>query len=388
MKFAVTVAEFNPFHNGHKYLLDEMKRSADAVVVVMSGNFCQRGEPACLDKYTRAKHAVLAGADLVLELPAAFSTAPAEIFASGAIKLLDALPGEKTLFFGTETGDKQEFMAIAEKLVDESKAFKQTLKELLASGMPYAQAVGDALKSTESGLNFDILYNPNSTLGLEYVKAILNLKSDMDFCPVKRTVGYLDESLKGNICSSIAIRKAIETGEKKKIKKFVPKFVFDDLPESLVNADQIIIYKLLAASADDLKEITDCTEGLQNRIKAFSFGANDLSSLIDKLETKRYTRSRLRRIVLNNALDITASFTERCLKNNLYLKALAVAEDRKDVLSALSESKFRLVTRKADADKLIFTAKRSFEKDVFANRVYSLLTKTPTNEYEMKIVKR
>ena len=181
MKFSLTVAEFNPFHNGHQILIDKMKREGDAVVVIMSGNFCQRGEAAVLNKYARARHAVLSGADVVLELPTVFATAPAEIFAKGAIKLLSGIKGEKTLFFGVETGEKDDFLFLADKLSNESKEYKAALKTELSTGAPYALACVNALKATERsrGLNFDILDNPNSVLGLEYTKAIKFFGSDM-----------------------------------------------------------------------------------------------------------------------------------------------------------------------------------------------------------------
>ena len=388
MKFSLTVAEFNPFHNGHKILIDKMKEAGGAVIVIMGGNFLQRGEAAVLNKYVRARHAVLAGADVVIELPAVFATAPAEIFAKGAIKLLGGINGEKTLFFGTETGDAADFKALADKLVNETKEYKAALREQLSTGAPYALACVNALKATEQGLNFDILDSPNSVLGLEYAKAIKFFGSDMDICPIRRTTDHSGAALEGDVCSALAIREALKDGRKKKIKAFVPKQVYADLTEELPSADQLAIYKLLASESRDLREITDCTEGLENRIKAFSGNVKTLNELIDKLETRRYTRARLNRIITNNMLGIERSFIEKCLKSNLYLKVLAVSGDKKDVLSALTGGKHRLITRKADFEKLIGTARYCFEKDAFANSVYNLISGTQSNEFEMKVVPR
>ena len=388
MKFSLTVAEFNPFHNGHKILIDRMKRDADAVAVIMGGGFCQRGEVAVLDKYTRAKHAVLAGADIVFELPAVFATAPAEIFAKGAIKLLGGLSGKNTLLFGTETGEAEEFNAIADRLINESREYKAALKEQLATGAPYALAYVNALKTTGEGLNLDILDNPNSVLGLEYVKAIKSLGFDMQINPVKRQTAHNDKALDGKVCSALAVRQAIADGKKKKVKPFVPAFVYEDLPESLPAADEIAVYCLLSADSKDLKQITDCTEGLENRIKAFAGNVKDLKELIDKLETRRYTRTRLNRIITANMLKIDRAFTEKCLKSDLYLKVLAVAEDKKQLLSELAGGKNRLVTRKADYDKLTGTARACFDKDAFANGVYSLISGVHTNQFEMKVISR
>ena len=388
MKLALTVAEFNPLHNGHKYLLDVMRRGSDAVVVIMSGNFCQRGEAAVLDKYTRAAHAVKAGADIVFELPTVFSVAPAEIFAKGALKLLSSLSGEKTLFFGTERGEKPDFELLAESTVNESKEFKAALKRELSEGHPYVLARVNALKETTLGADFDILDNPNSVLGLEYCRAIKAFGAQMDISPVLRTTPHDGLSLEGETCSALAVRRAVADKATKKIKKFVPPFVYEQLPESLPRFDEVALYGVLRSTAAELKDVEDCTEGLENRIKALSGGVNTFAELIDKLETRRYTRARLQRIVTSNALGIKRSLVEKCLKSDLYLKVLAVAEDKKELLSELSGGKNKLLTRKADADKLGGAALACFEKDSFACDVYSLISGSVHSNYEMKRITR
>ena len=385
MKFCLSVCEFNPLHNGHVRLLNEMKKSGDAVVIIMSGNFCQRGNAAVSDKYTRARHAVLAGADLVVELPVAFATSPAEIFSKGAIKLLSEIKGEKTLFFGTERGDKDAFSKTSDALLRESKEFKKALKEYLSTGIPFAEARERALLDTEDA-DLSLLKSPNSVLGLEYVKAIKSFKSDIDFCPILRDDNYNDESFSGEFCSSLAIRSSIETGKRKKSKGFVPSFVYGDLPETLPDIGDVVLYCAIRSSSRDLKEITDCSEGLENRIKVLARECRDLKTLVDRLETRRYTRARISRILTNAMLGVTRSFSEKCLRSGLYLKVLAVNEDRKDLLSIKTDHS-PLLTRKSDADRLSGTAKESFLKDVFANDVYSLVTGKRMNEYEMKTVK-
>jgi len=388
MKFSLCVAEFDPFHNGHKLLLDRMKAEGDVCVVIMSGNFCQRGDAAILNKYTRARHAVLSGADIVIELPTVFATANAEIFAKGAIKLLSAIDGQKTLFFGTETGSREQFGLLAQKAMKESPEFKAALKAQLSTGAPYALARVNALKETEPYIDVDILNNPNSILGLEYVKAIKFFNSDMDFCPVKRDVGYKDDSVRGEICSALAVRRALKEGKKKTIKNCVPKYVYADLTEQLPSADKIAIYKLLSSDKNYLRKLSDCTEGLENRLKALSVDATDVGQLIDKLETRRYTRARLSRIITANMLGIEKAFIERCLRSNLYLKVLAVAKDKKEALALLGGGKHKPITRKADADKLTGTAAHCFEKDAFSCGVYNLISADRCNPYEMKIVDR
>ncbi len=387
LKTAVAVCEYNPFHNGHKLHIDSM-RDCDVKAVVMSGDFCQRGEMTVLDKYTRARHAVLSGADIVFELPAVFAVAPAEIFAKGAIKLLDSLKGDKVLYFGAEKGEKEDFLAVAKAMRTESKEFKAALKEHLKKGEPYALARYEALKETDKSCDFSILDTPNSVLGVEYVKALLDLGSNTEIRPIKREGGYSDLSLNGDFCSAAAIRNAIEDGKRKKIKKFVPEHVFIDLPDKIPDCDKLMLFRILEASNRELKSVVDCTEGLENRFKAFARSSTELKVFLDKIETKRYTRARLRRIITANLLGITSDFTEKCLKSNLYLKVLAVAADKMDLLSAYSGGKTRLLTRKTDVDALSGTALHCYQKDLYAQSVYELASGSINNDSRLQIIKR
>lgn len=386
MKFCASVCELNPLHGGHARLIRKMKESGDKVVLFMSGNFCQRGEAAVIDKYTRAKHAVFAGADAVFELPSVFSSSPAEMFASGAIKLLAALPDEKTLYFGTEKGTKGDFLRIAEATAEESKEFKAALKTRLADGSPHALARTLALEDV--GVDASLLKTPNAVLGVEYVKAILKTDAAISFHPVERTGSHGSLELDDEYVSSSAIRNAIAEGKKRKIKKYLPKYVYADLPSSLPDYGKIAMFSLLEKSAKDLREITDCSEGLENRVKVTLRASSELNELIDKLETRRYTRARISRIITNSMLGVTKELTEKCLKSKLYLKVLAIAEDSLDLLSTFSSAKYPLITRKSDGDKLGGVALQCFERDAFAGDVYSLITGKRINEYEMKVVTR
>ena len=386
MKYCLSVCELNPLHYGHIKLISEMKTRGDAVILIMSGNFCQRGEAAVMNKYARARHAVLAGADMVVELPAVFSCAPAEIFAKGAIKLLSAIKGEKTLFFGAECGDREDFLKISDVLANESKEFKRVLKEELKLGSPFAAARLNALKKTTDA-DLKLLETPNSILGLEYAKAIKFFGSDMDICPVRRENNYSDKEFGKGYCSSLAVREAIECGKRKKAKGYIPDYVYGDLPTELPDFSAPALYSIMRSDAKDLKMITDCSEGLENRIKAIARGVRSLDELIDRLETRRYTRARLKRIVTANMLGIDRELTEKCLKANLYLKVLAIKEDRRDLLS-LKTDKVPLLTRKTDLEKLSGTSRECFSKDVFACDLYSLVTNSKFNEFEMKVIKK
>lgn len=259
MKIAVTICEYNPFHNGHAYSLEQIKKTsgADAVVCVMSGNFTERGEIAIMHKYVRAKHAVLAGADLVVELPTVFATAPAEIFASGAVKIAESLSGERTLFFGIENGTKDGLIATASYLLRESSEFKTLLKEELKTGASFARARYNALeKLNPPGIDLGFTTSPNNILALEYAKAVIERGYKTELSPILRMgAGYKAEKPDGKFFSASGIRELLTTGKKRKAAKFMPKFVYNDLPDELVSVDDLVLYALLSTPKKDIAHI-------------------------------------------------------------------------------------------------------------------------------------
>ena len=384
MKIAVTICEYNPFHNGHLYSLNQIKKisGADAVICIMSGNFTERGDIAVMHKYTRARHALLAGADMVIELPTVFATAPAEIFAKGAVKIAEYLQGERTLYFGIESGNKDGLVATAQYLLNETAEFKAALKEELANGVSFAKARYNALeKINPDGIDLGYTVSPNNILALEYTKAVIERGNKTDICPIIRTgAGYKAEKPNGIYYSASGIRQTISEGKYKKTAKFMPDYVFCDLPKTLPGVDKEILYALLATPKKELAGIIDCSEGLENRIKALLKDCFTRNELIEKLATKRYTAPRLSRITLSAMLGISAKFTEKCLKSELYLKVLALRKDRADLLKELA-GKAPFIMRKSDVDNLSGTASECFEKDVFANDIYNTATEKKTNEF-------
>ncbi len=391
MKICFAVCEYNPFHNGHLYHINKIKEEVkpDCLAIIMSGCFTQRGEIAVTDKYTRASHAIKAGADVVFELPTVFATGNAEIFAKGAVSLANAFSGENVLCFGTENGEKHKLLATAKSLLSETKEFKKLYKEELKTGVSAIKAKVNALaKMNIENVDLELLKSPNNILGIEYTKAIISLKSNLDIFPILREgAGYNDEVLYKDISSASAIRKAIADGKLKKTRSSLPDFVYRDLPKSLPNCDDLIFYSILKATKQELKEIIDCSEGLENRIKALAKTSDSLEELKDKLKTKRYTYTRISRILLSSMLGLEEGFIRKCLSDDLYLKVLAISKDKTNLLSELSKmTETPIITRKKDADGLVGIAKTCFERDVYANDVYGFVTKNKTNEYEMKII--
>lgn len=391
MKICFAICEYNPFHNGHLKHIEYVKEKIkpDALAIIMSGDFTQRGEIAVLDKYTRAEHAVKAGADVVFELPTIFATAPAEIFAKGAISLISKVRGEKVLCFGTESAEKEKLLSTAAALLNETKEFKKLYKEELKTGIPGIRAKINALnKMNIENLDFELLKSPNNILAVEYAKATLAYKSDLTLEPILRQgAAYDNAELKKGVSSALAIRQAIKEGKLKKVRDSVPGFVYADLPEKLPNADDVIFYSLLKTPKSEMAKILDCNEGLENRIKALACNCLTLNELKEKLKTKRYTYARLSRILLSCMLGIEEKPIRKSLNDDLYLKVLAINKQKTDLLSYFDKnSDLPLITRKSDAAKLDGVAEVCFKKDVFANHVYDFINGKKTNEFEMKLV--
>lgn len=220
MKVVGIVAEYNPFHNGHRYHIEEARKctGADFVVVVMSGDFVQRGEPAVIDKYHRTEMALSQGADLVLELPAAFACASAEYFATGAVSLLHALGCVDTLCFGSECGHLDLLEEIADLFIQEPSEYKEYLKTALKSGYSFPAARDEALKEyfaedlVKTAQIASVLSAPNNILGIEYIKALKVLGSSIRPVTITRMgQGYHETTFSDSFCSATALRRLLET---------------------------------------------------------------------------------------------------------------------------------------------------------------------------------
>ncbi len=384
MKICGLIAEYNPLHLGHLKHIDYVKNvlGAEKIIVVMSGNFCQRGEPALMNKFRRAETAIIAGADLVIELPTVFATANAEIFATGGVKILNDLGVVDGICFGVESGDAESYKTTAKALLNESKEFKKALKDKLDGGISLAKAKFLALQELGiQGVDENLINSPNNVLGLEYTKAILKLNSKMEIYPMLRDGDHNDKTLKKGITSATSIRETVKAGNKNKIKKSVPPYTFRLIDKHPHIFDKLIMTKLICATAQDMAEILDCTEGLENRIKALSKDNRTVQALVDKVTTKRYTATRIQRILIANLLGIKQKLVFDALASPLYAKVLAVNDDSKDVISEVSQkSRIPLVMRKSDLVGLKKTAEKCFEIDVLANDLYNLATDQKENE--------
>ena len=391
MKICAIIAEYNPFHLGHLKQIEYVKNTlgAEKIIVIMSGNFTQRGEVAVLDKFTRAKHAIIAGADLVIELPTVFSISNAEVFANGAINIINSLGVVDSLCFGVESGTKDDYIALAKELAEESKEFKKRLKEKLETGISLAKAKHETIKELGDKFNEQLLSSPNNILGLEYTKALVKANSDIQIFPMLREGGasHNDTKLKKGITSATSIRETIKIGKLKALKKNMPSFVHEDLESYPFDYETLLMASVITTTEDELKRTMDCTEGLENRIKAFSKDNLSVEALVDKVWTKRYTKTRIQRILLANMLDIRESLVRDALDTSLYAKVLAINSDAKNLIPLIcNNSSIPVLTRKSDETLLKKTALKCFEKDVLATHLYSLISHKKLNEHHMLII--
>lgn len=383
MKICTIICEFNPFHNGHKYLIDKAKElsGCDLTLCIMSGSFTQRGDIAVLDKFTRARHAVLSGADCVIELPAPFAVAPAEIFAKGAIKILGSIPDVTAIAFGCET--PTDFLQVADNLKQNEAKFDTSLKRNLAAGESYAKSY--ALAYAECGGDGDI-FTPNNILAIEYAKAVLASKNNIQLIPVKRIGGgYNDNRLKDNFSSASAIRANLNDNL---IKNNVPTYVFADLQSTMRDITRwqnIIRYSLLTASTDKLRDIYGCSEGLENKLK--SLANLSVEEIIESATGKRYPSSRIRRILAANALNLSKSKTDTYLLNSGYIKPLAVNANNADkILAALAKSKFPVVIKQRELNGLDELSREMFESSSLADGVWQLAHNKNFYDFTLSIV--
>ncbi len=312
MKLAAVICEYNPFHNGHKFHIEEtrQKTKADAIVAIMSGNFVQRGDLAIFDKSLRAEAAISCGADLVLELPTLYASASAEFFAHNAIKILNALGGIDFLSFGAESCHTHLIMQIAKLLADEPEYLSAKIKQNLTEGLSYPAARSKALGEVLGRNAEDVLSTPNNILGIEYAKALIQTGSSITPCPILRQGAAHDSNLASkNIASATYVRKLIYSNNWTAAKEYIPGSAAELFEKAQVHSikalENAILCELIKVPAHKLKSISDVSEGIENRIKEAALTSHTLDELIDKVKTKRYTHSRIRRIVLSAYLGIT-----------------------------------------------------------------------------------
>ena len=399
MKTIGIIAEFNPFHKGHEYFINEVRRlsGADNVVVVMSGDYVQRGECALWDKYTRTNMAVMSGVDLVLELPCVFATGSARDFAYGAVSLLDKLGVIDELWFGSEAGDMRLFDMVSDIFLDEPEEYSVALRDNLKCGMSFpaarAAAVTDFLNNNKIS---DFLNSPNNILGLEYCLSLKKLKSGI----VPRTLarlggGYNDDAIKVKYSSASAIRKALLDGRFGDAFSALPTSfaahcdVWSLLKKTL-NVDDfslILRYKLLGSSAEALAHYRDVSMDLANRIKQLENEFKSFSQFAMLLKNKSTTYSHICRVLIHIILEITDADFEAAA-NADFIRILGINKANTALLSAAKSNSKAMLCPKPAALKNGSYAKELFASNLYES-VYASKFNTPyVHEYKKQLITR
>ncbi|MBQ7960034.1 MAG: nucleotidyltransferase [Clostridia bacterium] len=326
MKTAAIICEYNPFHKGHAYQIARTKEmyGAEFVVAIMSGNYVQRGDVAIFSKEFRAKAAIACGIDLVIELPTVFAMQSAEFFARKSVEIANATGIVDILSFGAECNNIESIAEIAKLLCTEPTEFSHLLKSALDTGLAYPAARASAIETVMGKKAAEIISSPNNILGVEYCKALCSSKSTITPVCVKR-IGADHDSLDAEkgFSSATNIRRLLLSEDRENALSFLPEKCMElfrnaDL-HSTKEMEKSVIAELIKMPAEILSDIPDVGEGMENRIKSAALQATTLNELADIIKTKRYTHSRIRRILLSAYLGITKAHRETAVP---YIKIL------------------------------------------------------------------
>ena len=397
------IAEYNPFHNGHLYHLENSKKitGCDYTVAIISGNFTQRGSTSIVDKWSKTKMALKNGVDLVIELPVLYSISSAENFADGSIKILDSLGIVDYLSFGAETSDIETLKNIASILFDEPEDYKKLLSAQLNKGLSFPKARENALidyikncNNTDFYANSKLdlkkyneaLSSPNNILGIEYLKALKKYNSLIKPICIKRFESeYNSTDFSNDIASATAVRKLVKSKDYDVIKNLVPNDTYSILLENIKNGhivedlnvfEKEIVYVFRKMSIEEIANLPDVSEGLEFAIKDAVNSCNNVSELLNLLKSKRYTQTRLQRILLYALLGITKQDMEFSKNTVPYVRVLGFNENGKKLVSEISRNNpgLNIIT---SVKKFVDSNENKklelmLNKDIFTTNVYTI----------------
>lgn len=380
MNITGIVAEYNPYHNGHQYLTAKCREAgATHVVAVMSGNFVQRGSVAIMDKRARAKAALSDGVDLVLELPVPWAVSTAELFARGGLSVLAGLGCVDSLAFGCETADGELLQKAAEAVCDIK--VHDLIKDELEGGITYAAARENAVRKLYGDEIADVISKPNNILAVEYLKAMKSVGTSFNVMPIKRN-GAEHDSLKenGEFSSASALRIMLERGDERAF-EFMPESSVSEFkrlekvgraPVAIDDSERAILSRLRMLSAEDIKEAPDVSEGLENRIYNAIQSATSLEELYSIVKTKRYTHSRIRRIITALYLGIAP---QDALHKVPYIRVLGFNEQGREILKlAKDKASLPIIMKSSQVYELPEYGKHIFDLECKATNLYNLAT--------------
>ncbi len=396
MKNLGIIVEYNPFHNGHIFHIEQSKKltKSDNIIAVMSSNFVQRGEPSILNKFSRTQSALENGVDLVLELPTPYATSSAELFSYSAVSILDKSGIINSLAFGSECGDINKLTTIAQILVDEPLYFKEELKKALDTGVNFPKAREIAL-NTINPVFGELISLPNNILGIEYLKSLIRLNSDIKPYTINRSVSnYHDVTLptNKNIASATSLRKSLKD-DIKSISTFVPNSTFKELQNSydqcgfpsFDNLFLILKFRLSTLSIEELDKIYDCTEGLSSKLISAISDANNYIDFVDKLKSKRYPQSKIQRLLSHLLLNITSSDIELYKTVNYipYIRVLGFRKEKSYLLKEIIEkSSVPVITNIKNANLCPIGNKMLKSEFIYSNIYNTLINDNSQKSYK------
>ena len=414
MKVAGVITEYNPFHNGHKYQLKQIKRqtSADYIVVAMSGDFVQRGEPAIIDKYERTRMALLSGADLVLELPSVFATASAEFFARGGVSVLKNTGVVDTLCYGVESVDHELTKLVAGVLKNPPAAYSASLARLIQGGISFPAARSRALceyfrdNYDSSSEKLDaFIASPNNILAIEYEKALMDC--DITGFPIQRVgEGYHSTDSASKFSSATAVRGVISTlvdvnkrnsitnmqldnfGISAKLSQLMPSDCADILVNCILGGhivfpddiSEMLYYHLLTGKDKGFAQYSDCTKELSAKIVKNIYKYESFTQFCNLLKSKNLTYTRISRVLTHILLGIENDDFNICI-DNPYLRILGFKKSSGELMHLIKKrASVPIITKVADAPYELIS------KDIFAADLYGRLCHSNYNEFTHGIV--
>lgn len=386
MKICAVICEFNPFHNGHKYLMDKLKTlKCDHIVAIMSGNYVQRGEPAIISKKVRTEIALNLGADLVVEIPTVWAVSNAQTYSAAAIDIANALGCVDFLGFGSECGSLELLRNILN--IMKTPEFKRILKEQLSLGVTFAKAREKAIRLTcGDTCAFEASGSSNNNLGIEYLNALEKTCSNIKPLTIKRD--------KKKFPTATEIRELIKNKDLE-VKNYIPKTAFNiisnnmDYIADLYDAERAILSNLRILSKEDILNLPDVSEGIENRIIKAVNSSVGLNELLFKIKTKRYTMARIKRIILSSYLGITKAVQK---SSPQYIRVLGMNEKGLEILKKVkSKARLPIVYEYSQIKRLNGLAQKIFQKECRCTDLYGMFLNKILpcgEEQKFKIIRR